>query len=384
MTQNMSGDDAVWRTFQISGNYTRCTVCKQRFSHKERVQANPPTAEQPGWKNKRCHPNCEQAAKSRVRSKERVPPEPVVMDNQFDTVRCCLCHNRIARGARMKADKHDVDEEAGQQAWFNKQHHPRCPEPAVGSSSRRSGGASAIDSVFSGGGIFDLDWDDLSCDDEFAGELEELAMMEPSCTVCGEAMDMDQYEPDWNSPLGPVCEECEPEVSGVEKEYDGDYGDEQGDEEDDDDDDGDGQDDEPPSANPRKRRRSGDDSRGTEKRSKSKKKRRGGDDDARRDSGSPRGSRSRPAPQRTRAAKKGEKKKAGSKAKDDVECVRAPTSTERIDEQISKRQRELGVVDVEGDNAAASCRNLAATEGWVVGSSRSKSAPAQKECSRKR
>ncbi|CAM9991925.1 unnamed protein product [Ectocarpus fasciculatus] len=294
----MSGDDAVWRTFQISGNYTRCTVCKQRFSHKERVQANPPTAEQPGWKNKRCHPNCEQAAKSRVRSKERVPPEPVVMDNQFDTVRCCLCHNRIARGARMKADKHDVDEEAGQQAWFNKQHHPRCPEPAVGSSSRRSGGASAIDSVRNNSG-------------------------------------------------------------GAE--YD-----------------------EPPSANPRKRRRSGDDSRGTEKRSKSKKKRRGGDDDARRDSGSPRGSRSRPAPQRTRAAKKGEKKKAGSKAKDDVECVRAPTSTERIDEQISKRQRELGVVDVEGDNAAASCRNLAATEGWVVGSSRSKSAPAQKECSRKR
>ncbi|CAN0509982.1 unnamed protein product, partial [Ectocarpus sp. 8 AP-2014] len=138
---NMSGGHAVWRPFKVNGDFTRCTVCRQRFSDEERVQANPPTAEQPGWKNIRCYPGCAQAAKSRVPSKGKVPPRPIIFGNQFATTRCCLCNNRIAVGASMKATKIG-------HMWHDKRHHPSCtPAP----SSRRRG-ASASDSELGGGG----------------------------------------------------------------------------------------------------------------------------------------------------------------------------------------------------------------------------------------
>ncbi|CAN0136519.1 unnamed protein product [Ectocarpus fasciculatus] len=330
----MSGGHAVWRPFKVNGSYTRCTVCRQSFSHEERVQANPPTAEQPGWKNIRCYPNCTQAAKSRIPSKRKVPPSPIFFNNQFATTRCCLCNSRIAVGARMKATKHG-------EMWSDKQHHPRCPEPA--NSPRRSG-ASAIDSALGGGRHV-------------------------------------------SSPPGA----------------------------------------EDPA---RKRPRSGP----TEESVRSKRERRGGGGaaaaSARPDSGAQSGSRSRPAPPRP-----GPTTGTAAAGFEEVECVRALTSTERIDERISQRQRELGVVDVEDDDddddavaaaasrrrslaateggwgvdlsssrsrplpavvnkarrskanhAAASCRNLAVTEGWLVDSSSSRSRPlpvAKAERSRK-
>ncbi|CAM9552595.1 unnamed protein product [Ectocarpus sp. 4 AP-2014] len=273
----MSGGHAVWRPFKVNGSFTRCTVCRQRFSDKERVQANPPTAEQPGWKNIRCHPGCAQAAKSRVPSKGKVPPRPIIFGNEFATTRCCLCNNRIAVGAKMKATKIG-------HMWHEKKHHPSCtPAPC----SRRSG-TSASDSGLGGGGG--------------GGHVS-------------------------SPPRG-----------------------------------------EDPA---RKRPRSV-----IEERERPQKQRRGGAAaaDARPGSGAQSGSRSRPAPRRGPTAGT-----AGSEEVE-VECIRALTSTQRIDERISQRQRELGVVDVEDDDddSAASCRNLAVTGQSGGNSSRSTLLPVVK------
>ncbi|CAM9612940.1 unnamed protein product [Ectocarpus sp. 13 AM-2016] len=274
---NMSGGHAVWRPFKVNGDSTRCTVCRQRFSDEERVQANPPTAEQPGWKNIRCYPGCAQAAKSRVPSKGKRPPRPIIFGNQFATTRCCLCNNRIAVGARMKATKIG-------HMWHDKRHDPSCTSAP---SSRRSG-ACASDSGLGGGG----------------GGGRHVSS--------------------------------------------------------------------PPRAEDpaRKRPRSV-----TEERERPQKERRGGAAAAaaaaRPGSGAQSGARSRPAPRRGPTAGT-----AGSEEVE-VECVRALTSTQRIDERISQRQRELGVIDVEDDDddSAASCRNLAVKGGSRANCSRSRPLP---------
>ncbi|CAN0468657.1 unnamed protein product, partial [Ectocarpus sp. 12 AP-2014] len=256
---------------------TRCTVCRQRFSDEERVQANPPTAEQPGWKNIRCYPGCAQAAKSRVPSKGKVPPRPIIFGNQFATTRCCLCNNRIAVGARMKATKIG-------HMWHDKRHHPSCtPAP-----SSRRGGASASDSGLGGGG-------------GGGGHVSSPTHAEDLA---------------------------------------------------------------------RKRPRSV-----TEERERSQKERRGGAAAAARPgSGAQSGARSRPVP------RPGPRAGTAGSEEVEVECVRALTSTQRIDERISQRQRELGVVDVEDDDddSAASSRKLAVTGGLGANSSRSRPLPVVK------
>lgn len=79
------------------------------------MQAHPPSAAEPRWRDHRCFPACEQGPQSPSPS----TPDTAVFKQQFGGTPCSRCGEPIINGEVMMAEKK-------RGAWLNKRH-ARCP-----------------------------------------------------------------------------------------------------------------------------------------------------------------------------------------------------------------------------------------------------------------
>lgn len=132
-----------FETFQCDSRYQECELCLVKIPYKELMKGTPST-EVPleGWTNKRCYPDCTQAAEDRKqRTPAPVPPGgvppktlPFRTTSSFNV--CGACNTFIELGAWVTATRVDVPYGQFLRRWHDFYHHNGCPPPVSPSSVR--------------------------------------------------------------------------------------------------------------------------------------------------------------------------------------------------------------------------------------------------------
>lgn len=132
-----TNEEKSLKPFKCNSKYQHCDVCHTKIPKGEWMQATPPTEEPlEGWTNKRCRPDCKQAAidrKNRTPDKESegdVPPETKDLISKFPNP-CIVCGTWMPRRTHVRATRVDVpDGQPQQKRWHLFHHYDGCPPPA--------------------------------------------------------------------------------------------------------------------------------------------------------------------------------------------------------------------------------------------------------------
>eukprot|EP00752_Nemacystus_decipiens_P002775 g2592.t2 len=140
-----NGQEERFVRFRCNSEFQFCELCHEHIPYQDWVKATPST-EVPleGWANKRCYPDCKQAAKDRKTSTPAlVPPGGVPHETKtfraiYDYNKCVKCDNFIEVGTMVTATRVDVPDGYMLRRWHNFVHYYEddCSPPDVASTLR--------------------------------------------------------------------------------------------------------------------------------------------------------------------------------------------------------------------------------------------------------